>query len=93
VGCMGFYVLSRMMAFFVATAQSGLAAAPKFILLKYALVAISTLIPRLDFFAKSEWLIYGFDGPRDWMVFIVQAAIFVPLLLLASIADFKRKQF
>lgn len=93
MGCMGFYVLSRMMAFFVITAKSGIVSGGKFVLLKYTLIAISTLVPRLDFFAKSAWLVYGFDTPRDWQVFVLQAAIFVPLLLLASIADFKRKQF
>ncbi|MDE3038866.1 MAG: hypothetical protein KGJ21_10520 [Pseudomonadota bacterium] len=93
MGCMGFYVLSRMMAFFVVTAKSGMVAGKKFVVLKWALVAISTLVPRLDFFAKTKWLVYGFDSPQGWEVFVLQAAIFVPLLLLASIADFRRKQF
>lgn len=93
VGCMGFYVLSRMMAFFVFTSNSGMVAGAKFAVLKWALIAISTIVPRLDFFAKSTWLVYGFDSPRDWEVFVLQAAIFLPILLLASIADFKRKQF
>lgn len=93
LACMGFYVLSRMMAFFVMTAQSGVVHGQEYILLKYALTAISTLVPRLDLFSKSEWLIYGFATSQDWMVFVAQAVIFVPLLLLASIADFKRKQF
>jgi hypothetical protein len=93
IACMGFYVLSRMMAFFVITAKSGVVAGNKFIVLKYALIAISTLVPRLDFFAKTEWLVYGFNSNQDWLVAVAQAAVFVPLLLLASIADFRRKQF
>ncbi len=93
VACMGFYVLSRMMAFFVVTAESGMFEQSKFMVLKYALKGISIIVPRLDFFAKSQWLVYGFDSSRDWMLFVAQAAIFVPLLLLASIADFRRKQF
>jgi hypothetical protein len=93
IACMGFYVLSRMMAFFIVTAHSGVISGSKFILLKYALIAISTLVPRLDFFAKTEWLIYGFNSNQDWLVVLAQAAVFVPLLLLASIADFRRKQF
>lgn len=93
LACMGFYVLSRMMTFFVMTAQSGAVHGQEYVLLKYVLTAISTIVPRLDLFSKSEWLIYGFNLSQDWIVFIAQAAIFTPLLLLASIADFRRKQF
>lgn len=93
LACMGFYVLSRMMAFFVLTTQNGIAVSGKWLLLKYVLVAVSTMVPRLDLFSKSEWLVYGFDSHQDWTVFAAQAVIFIPLLLLASIADFRRKQF
>jgi hypothetical protein len=93
LACMGFYVVSRMMAFFVMTAQSGMFDEHKYLFLKYSLIGISAIVPRLDFFAKTEWLIYGFDTNRDWALFALQAAIFLPLLLLASIADFRRKQF
>lgn len=93
IACMGFYVLSRMMAFFIITTKSGIVTGFKYTLLKYALILISTMVPRLDFFAKTEWLVYGFNSNQDWLVVVAQAAIFVPLLLLASIADFKRKQF
>lgn len=93
LACMGFYVMSRMMAFFVLTAQSPMFNDPKFIGLRFALEGISTVVPRLDFFAKTEWLSYGFTTGQEWMIFVAQAVIFVPLLLLASIVDFKRKQF
>lgn len=93
LGCMGFYVLSRMMAFFVFTSNSGMFNDPKFIGLKWALQAISTLLPRLDFFAKSDWLVYGFVSAQDWKVYVAQAFIFVPLLLAATMIDFRRKQF
>ena len=93
MACMGFYVLSRMMAFFVATADSHMVDESKFTLLRYALKGVATLVPRLDLFAKSAWLIYGFDAKQDWILFIAQAGIFIPLLLAASIIDFRRKQF
>jgi len=38
-------------------------------------------------------VIYGIDTNQDWIVFVLQCAIFLPLLLLASIVDFRRKQF
>jgi hypothetical protein len=82
------------MAFFVMTSQSGLLGGSiKYIIMKYALIAVSTIVPRLDFFAKTQWLVYGFDTSQDWIVWVVQTAVFLPLLLLASIADFRRKQF
>ncbi len=90
---MGVYVLSRMMAFFVITADSPTMQEMPYLLLKYVLKAISSVVPRLDFFAKTEWLVYGFDTGREWTLFVWQAAIFVGVLLLATIADFKRKQF
>jgi hypothetical protein len=93
LACMGFYVLSRMMAFFVFTVESPMFNDVKFIVLKYTLIAISSVVPRLDFFAKTEWLSYGFSSPQDWHVFVLQVLIFVPLLLLATMVDFKRKQF
>jgi ABC-type transport system involved in multi-copper enzyme maturation permease subunit len=91
--CMGFYVLSRMMAFFVATSQSHMLADPKFLLPKQLLVALSALVPRLDFFAKSEWLVYGLTSPAQLWHLLLQALVFVPLLLVATTLDFRRKQF
>lgn len=93
LGCMGFYVLSRMMAFFVFTSNSGMFNDQKFIWLKWVLQAISTLLPRLDFFAKSDWLVYGFVSAQDWQVYVAQVFIFIPLLLAATMIDFRRKQF
>lgn len=93
LACMGFYVLSRMMAFFVITVQSPMFNSYKFLPLKYALEIIATIVPRLDFFAKTEWLSYGFTTNSEWIMFPAQLAVFVPLLLLAAIIDFRRKQF
>ncbi len=93
IASMGFYVLSRMMAFFIITAKSATLNGTVFALMKYVLIAVSALVPRLDFFAKTEWLVYGFNTHQDWLVPVAQAIVFVPLLLLAAIADFRRKQF
>ncbi len=93
LACMGFYVLSRMMAFFVITADAPTMGEMPYVLLKYTLKTISSIVPRFDFFAKSEWLVYGFDIVQQWHWFLMQSIIFIPLLLLATILDFKRKQF
>lgn len=90
---MGFYVLSRMMELFVLTAESGMVRGHGYDVLAQLLSLISMVVPRLDLFTKSEWLIYGFDANQDWMVFIAQTLIYVPIVLLATMADFRRRQF
>ncbi|MDX2074473.1 MAG: hypothetical protein SFX19_08955 [Alphaproteobacteria bacterium] len=93
LGCMGLYVVSRMMVFFVMTAENPMFNNIQYIWLRFLLQGISSLVPRLDFFGKSEWLIYGLKTGTEWHLFAIQAVIFVPLLLVAAIMDFKRKQF
>ncbi|MBV8939738.1 MAG: hypothetical protein JO089_07880 [Alphaproteobacteria bacterium] len=90
---LGFYVLSRMMAFFVMTASTIAITGPLVSACRYALAAISMIMLRLDFFAKTEWLIYGLSAPSEAALFVVQALIFLPLLLAACVVDFQRKQF
>lgn len=93
MACLGFYVLSRMMAFFVMTADSFGRSELLVISARYALKAVSFVIPRLDFFGKTEWLIYGIASAQAFQLFLLQSALFIPLLLLAAVVDFKRKQF
>jgi ABC-type transport system involved in multi-copper enzyme maturation permease subunit len=93
LSCMGLYVTFRMMIFFVMTAESPMFNDVKYVWLKYALQGISHIAPRLDFFSKSEWLVYGLKDIADMRLFVLQTAIYVPVLLVASIMDFKRKQF
>ncbi len=93
LGCMGLYVISRMMVFFVMTSEHPMFNSLKYIWLRFLISGISSVIPRLDFFGKSQWLIYGMKTAADWQLFIIQAVIFVPILLAACILDFRRKQF
>ena len=93
IACFGFYGLSRMMAFFVMSSHSGMVAEQKLAPAKYLLWAVSTVLPRLDFFSKSEWLVYGMPQNQEAWAFVIQAIIFIPLLIFVSMADFKRRQF
>lgn len=92
---LGFYVLSRMMGFFVATAKNGVLFSDPWInlVLERTIDFVSVLIPRLDFFGKSKWLIYGMDMQLEHFLYAIQAGIFIPLLVVFTIIDFKRKQF
>lgn len=92
---MGFYVLGRMMGFFIITTKSAFLFEQQWVntILTGALKGVSVIMPRLDFFAKSEWLIYGVRNMQDYQLGLVQALVFIPLLVLATIADFRRRQF
>lgn len=92
---MAIYTISRMMGFFIATTKTGVLFETQQVNMvsKWAMTIISTVVPRLDFFAKSQWLIYGPKSYDDLWLFLMQAGVFIPLLLIAAIIDFKRKQF
>lgn len=89
------YTLSRMMGFFLATTKTGVLfnSAEVNSGAQWMMGAISTVVPRLDFYAKSQWLIYGPKSYDDLKLFLIQSAVFIPLLIAASVIDFKRKQF
>lgn len=91
---LGFYVVSRMMAFFVATGDSPVASKDEVSMaLNWLIKAISTIIPRLDFFGQTEWIVYGVKSWEPFFHALMQMGIFLPLLLLAAAIDFQRKQF
>lgn len=90
---LGFYTLSRMMAFFVMAADSPLFNEDQLHTLRDTLKAIAVLIPRLDLFAQTDWLIYGIRSAEAWQLVLLQAAIYLPLLLVMSVLDFRRKEF
>lgn len=89
------YTLSRMMGFFLATTSSGgiFEQAKINMGAKWLMEGVALIVPRLDFFAKSNWLIYGAKSYEDLYLFLMQSAVFIPLLIAASVIDFKRKQF
>lgn len=92
---LGFYVVSRMMGFFLATAHSSLLFRDATLntASRLGMEFLAMVVPRLDFFGKSQWLVYGLGEQIELHRFLAQAAIFIPLLLLATILDFRRKQF
>jgi ABC-type transport system involved in multi-copper enzyme maturation permease subunit len=97
----GFYFISRMMGFFVAIIDK-----PSMVrdvswswIMENILTVSSMILPRLDLFGKSKWLVYGVGSDVNLLladlipIFIVQSVIYVPLLLFMAIYDFKRRQF
>lgn len=89
------YILGRLMAFFVATANSKMIFKDKWLndIAEYGIELISVIIPRLDMFADTEWLLYGVTDKADIAFFTTQGMIFIPFVLALSIIDFSKKQF
>lgn len=90
-----FYVLGRLMAFFVATANARINMENVILhkIMQYLIDTISIIMPRLDLFADTNWLIYGINDYQTVMFFAVQALIFIPFMLVITLFDFKKKQF
>lgn len=92
---MGIYIMGRMMAFFVATIE----ARPVFeeswlnMASSYLMKGLSMIMPRLDLFTQSDWLVYGLIRLNELEYVLVQAVIYIPLLFAAAIIDFKRREF
>ncbi len=96
IASLGFYVLARSAAFFRAIVvnhtgtfdQPGINDVSGWIL-----QAMATLVPRIDLFGQSRWLVYGPGGGWGVKELLVQTAIYVPLLLAATIRDLHVKRF
>ena len=59
----------------------------------YRLVdALSLLLPRLDLFARSEWLTGAAPSSGELAIIFTQAALYVALLATASLFDFYRRE-
>lgn len=92
LGSMAFYILARMMAFFnYVQYNTEMHGNSQGLLVDYILTPISMLLPRLDLFSKSSWLIYPPDTlPINWLI---QCAIYIPLLLAMATIDINKKEF
>ncbi len=89
---LAFYVASRMMILFIMTAER-ISASSTIPGMRQVIDTISTLMPRLDLFAHSDWLVYGVDDKFSYALLFGQAFLFVSLLLALCVIDFRKKQF
>lgn len=92
--CFGFYVMCRMMGFFLYIVdQPHLFKGIFGDVIEKILIVVSAILPRLDLYADSKWLIYNAVNDTSHFWFISQTLIYVPFLLIMAVIDFKRKQF
>ena len=89
----GFYVLSRAMAALQLMAHDPLAdpASVAQQLVRALVDALAFVLPALDRFTESEWLIHGAGTIADLGFAAAQAAIYVALLCAAALFDLHRK--
>ncbi len=96
LAALGLYLLGRSAAFFRAIAEAGTGALDQQSLntgARWVMEGIAAVAPRLDLFGQSRWLVYGPGGGWGLGVLLVQVAIYVPLLLLATIRDLQVRRF
>lgn len=53
---------------------------------------LALLLPHLDRFTRSDWLVYHDGGAADLLAIAVQTAIYVALMAAAGLFDLYRKQ-
>ena len=91
------YALARLTSSFQDIAQAGmgdaLAAPATGLPLRLAAQGLAAVMPRLDLFGQSSWLIYGVDTAWGVGTLLIQTGLYLPLLLAATIYDLKGRQF
>lgn len=93
---LGFYGLGRSAAAFRAIAENGTGATDHQAvnhLARWVTEGMAAVMPRLDLFGQSSWLVHGSGGGWGIRELLVQTAIYVPLLLLATVRDLHVKRF
>ncbi len=95
LGCFAFYLVSRIMGFAISTIiiPSNLNNINFNTSLEIFLKIISSLLPRLDQFAQSKWLIYNDYSIEVVPLILLQSIIYIALIFVMSVFDFNKKQF
>lgn len=88
-----FYAFSRMIGQVIGIATDA-DIEDKFELLAAVTKTISLLVPRLDLFSQSTWLIYGLEN-FSYILFLVffQGVIYCAVLSVATLADLTKREF
>lgn len=90
----GFYLLSRMMGFFVGLLYINFDNGVINFLANFGSLLskwISSIVPRLDLFGQTTWLVYG-QNNKLICIILLQTIIYVSLLFLIAFYDFRKKQ-
>ena len=90
---LGFYFLARMSGLLGILAGHASTGGMMDQALGKGFILISFIVPRLDLFSRSEWLVYGWNGQEPALIWsLLQSLAFIPLVLGAAAIDFSRKR-
>lgn len=93
----GFYVLARMTGQLLAITHVKESAEGVGLLMTFfkgVMQVISVVIPRFDLMAQTSWLLYGAqDVGMNFLCILLQASVFLFLILTAIYIDLRRRQF
>ena len=91
----GFYVLARSINAIQLMSNSPIlysdSGAQEFI--RFIIDLIAFLLPKLDQFTKTEWLVYNEGGFQDIIPVLVQTVIYSGILITAALFDLYRKNY
>jgi ABC-type transport system involved in multi-copper enzyme maturation permease subunit len=94
LACLGFYVLARMIGLLTGIAvTTGGDQGWWIILSARAMELLAVMMPRLDLFTQTRWLVYGIGDEVGWFSILAQGTVYVSLLTAAAVFDFRRRQF
>jgi ABC-type transport system involved in multi-copper enzyme maturation permease subunit len=96
MAALGFYLLGRMAASFRFIVENGRGTVESDSanhVMNAIITAVAAVMPRMDLFGPTRWLIYGPGGSWGVGELLVQTLIYVPLLLLATMRDLQIKRF
>ena len=93
LACFGFYVLARMVGLLTGIAADVGEGSLVERIVAGAMEVISVVIPRLDLFGQSAWLVHGLEGEIGASVILAQGLVYAPLIILATIFDMQRRYF
>lgn len=92
---LGFYLLSRVMSSLLLIGSSPLveSATPAHQFIYYFMTGLSYLLPDLDRFTSTQWLISGAVQTHDLTFIVGQTVSYLLLLIAATLFDVYRKNF
>lgn len=93
---LAFYTAARLMTFVMGVVEAHErmgGGGPLADVLGWIATAIAAVVPRLDLFAHTGWLVHGIDDPAPVLVAVAQLAVAGPLLIAVAALDLSRKRF
>jgi hypothetical protein len=61
--------------------------------LEKTLSIVAMMVPRLDMFGQSSWLVNGVKNKHDIWLVVMQITCYMPLLWLVTMKDVDKKEF